>query len=219
MGGGDRFTISKYLPKFNSFLWVIHLCPSPDELNTVFPTHEGATVSPGMLAGWRSHTPPPEFLVLQDLCWDLKFYIFYMEECVGLQGIIDGIILPLPSPCRLADLWWRCPLHASQHSGSPVRGALLSLFKRGGRSGSEWRWACSRLHVSWQQRPLLVLLSPLVHNHQDQRGNRMKDNGFFPICKNATTKNNNSYSLLSVHFPGMVVGVLFISLNSFNHVK
>lgn len=100
------------------------------------------------------------------------------------------------------------------------RGALLlSLFKRGGRSGSEWRRACSRLHVSWRQRPLLVLLSPLVHNHQDQRGNRMKDNGFFPICKNAATKNDNSYSLLSVHFPGMVVGVSLISFNSLNHVK
>lgn len=65
--GGDRFTISKYLPKFNSFLWVIHLCPSLDDLNAVLPAHEGATVSPGMLAGWRSHTAPPESLGLQDL--------------------------------------------------------------------------------------------------------------------------------------------------------
>lgn len=47
----------------------------------------------------------------------------------------------------------------------------------------------------------------------------MKDNGFFPVCKNAATKNDNSYSLLSVHFPGMVVGVSLISFNSLNHVK
>ena len=121
----------------------MHLCPSPEDLSTALPTHEGATVSPGMLAGWRSHTPPPEFLVLQGLWWDLKFYIFnrvrygpHMKESVGLQGIIDGIVSPLPPPVDSLNLGGAVPC-APPSTQVVLQGGslLLSLFKRGGRSG------------------------------------------------------------------------------------
>ena len=121
----------------------MHLCPSPEDLSTALPTHEGATVSPGMLAGWRSHTPPPEFLVLQGLWWDLKFYIFnrvrygpHMKESVGLQGIIDGIVSPLPPPVDSLNLGGAVPCAPPSTQEVLQGGALLlSLFKRGGRSG------------------------------------------------------------------------------------